>query len=110
MARTRTYSGLAVVPADARRTAHLERMILTCFGLGLSPRKVASALLPVLGRRISAGTVSRVAKILGAAIAAFQRRPLKDRYRVLMLDGVVLARKTGAGTAARRSSARAGPA
>ncbi len=40
---------------------------------------------------------SRVAKTLDAAVAAFHRRPLKDRYRVLMLDGVVLKRKTGAG-------------
>jgi putative transposase len=28
-------------------------------------------------------------------VAAFHARPLKERYRVLMLDGVVLARKTG---------------
>ena len=31
----------------------------------------------------------------------FHARPLKDRYRVLMLDGVVLARKTGAGAIRR---------
>src|SRR5882724_4599072 len=76
-------------------------MILACFVLGLSTRKVATALLPVLGRRISAGTVSQVAKTLDAAVAAFHRRPLKDRYKVLMLDGVVLARKTGAGALRR---------
>ena len=46
--------------------------------------------------------MSRVAKTLDAVVAAFHRRPLKDRYRVLMLDGVVLKRKTGAG-AIRRS-------
>jgi putative transposase len=39
--------------------------------------------------------VSTVAKQLDAVVAAFHTRALKERYRVLMLDGVVLARKTG---------------
>ncbi len=99
--RTRTFSALQVVRAYARRTAHIDRMILACFVLGLSTRKVAIALLPVLGRRISAATVSQVAKTLDAAVAAFHRRPLKDIYPVLMLDGVVLSRKTGAGAVRR---------
>ena len=42
--------------------------------------------------------MSRVAKTLDAAVAASHARPLGDRYRVPMLDGVVLARKTGAGS------------
>ena len=79
--RTRSWSALAVVRAYARRAAHIDRMILACFVLGLSTRKVAIALLPILGRRISAGTVSQVAKTLDAAVAAFHRRPLKDIYR-----------------------------
>ena len=99
--RTRRYSALTVVRAYARRAAHIDRMILACFVLGLSTRKVAAALLPVLGRRVSAGTVSEVAKSLDAAVAAFHRRPLKDCYQVLMLDGVVLSRKTGAGALRR---------
>jgi transposase-like protein len=45
--------------------------------------------------------VSTVAKQLDAVVAAFHARPLKERYRVLMLDGVVLARKTGAGAIRR---------
>jgi putative transposase len=99
--RTRRFSALAVVRAYARRAAHIDRMILACFVLGLSTRKVATALLPILGRRISAATVSQVAKTLDAAVAAFHRRPLKDQYPVLMLDGVVLSRKTGAGALKR---------
>ena len=90
-----------MVRAYARRAAHIDRMILACFVLGLSTRKVAIALLPILGRRISAATVSQVAKTLDAAVAAFHRRPLKDQYRVLMLDGVVLSRKTGMGALRR---------
>jgi putative transposase len=99
--RTRTFSALKVVRAYARRAHQVDRMILACFVLGLSTRKVAPALLPVLGRPVSPATVSAVAKQLDAAVAAFHRRPLKDIYRVLVLDGVVLRRKTGAGALAR---------
>src|ERR687892_463968 len=99
--RTRTFSALKVVRAYARRAKDVDRMILACFVLGLSTRKVAIALLPVLGRPISPATVSQVAKQLDAAVVAFHRRPLKDQYRVLVLDGVVLRRKTGAGALAR---------
>jgi transposase-like protein len=99
--RTRRFSALAVVRAYARRAPHLDRMILSCFVFGLSTRKVAVALLPVLGRPVSPQTVSRVARTLDTAVAAFHRRRLADRYRVLMLDGVVLARKTGAGALRR---------
>jgi putative transposase len=45
--------------------------------------------------------VSRVAKSLDAVVAAFHRRPLQIRYKVLMFDGVVLSRKTGAGAVKR---------
>ena len=38
---------------------------------------------------------------LDAVVAAFHARPLRQRYRVLMLDGVVLSRKTGAGAIRR---------
>jgi putative transposase len=45
--------------------------------------------------------VSTVAKQLDSVVAAFHARPLKDQYRVLMFDGVVLARRTGAGAIRR---------
>src|SRR5262252_4579215 len=116
--RTRRFAPIAVVRAYARRPEQVDRMILSCFVLGLSVRKVSQALLPILGRPISPATVSAVAKQLDAVVAAFHARPLKDQYRVLMLDGVVLARRTGAGssswspsdcgmTARRRSSTSA---
>lgn len=99
--RTRRYSPVAVLRAYARREAEIDRVMLAGFVLGLSTRKVGETLLAILGRKVSASTVSRVAKTLDAAVAAFHRRPLKDRYKVLMLDGVVLARKTGAGALRR---------
>jgi transposase-like protein len=99
--RTRRFAPIDVVRAYARRGAPIDRMILSCFVLGLSTRKVGEALLPILGRPISPATVSQVAKQLDAVVAAFHARPLTQRYRVLMLDGVVLARKTGAGAIRR---------
>jgi transposase-like protein len=50
--RTRTFSALKVVWAYARQAKDVDRMILGCFVLGLSTRKVATALLPVLGRPV----------------------------------------------------------
>jgi len=95
--RTRTFSAARALRAYARRENCVDRMILACFLLGLSTRKVGTALLPILGEKVSASTVSRIAKTLDDAVAAFHRRRLKNKYRILVLDGVVLARKTGAG-------------
>lgn len=99
--RTRRYSPVEVIRAYARRTREIDRMILAGFVLGLSTRKVGETLLALLGRKVSAATVSQVAKTLDSAVAAFHRRPLANRYKALMLDGVVLARKTGAGALRR---------
>jgi putative transposase len=99
--RTRRFSPCAILRAYARRAPEVDRVILAAFVLGLSTRKVGEALLAILGQKVSATTVSRVAKTLDAAVAAFHRRPLQDRYTALMLDGVVLARKTGAGAIRR---------
>ncbi len=99
--RTRTFSPVSILRRFARRVAHVERMILMAFILGLSTRKVGEALLPVLGEQVSAQTVSRVARQLDAAVWAYQRRRLSDGYCVLILDGVVLKRKTGVGAQKR---------
>jgi putative transposase len=99
--RTRHYSPVEVIRAYARRTREIDRVILAGFVLGLSTRKVGETLLALLGRKVSASTVSQVAKTLDTAVAAFHRRPLQNRYKALMLDGVVLARKTGAGALRR---------
>jgi transposase-like protein len=99
--RTRTMSANEVVKAFARRSPAVDRLILGCFTLGLSTRKVGEALLPLLGERVSASTVSRVAKQLDAAVVAYHRRPLESRYRFLIFDGVVLKKKTGSGSAKR---------
>jgi putative transposase len=99
--RSRRYNPITVAQAYARRTRDVDRCILACFVLGLSTRKVAEALLPVLGERVSASTVSQISRILDQAVEAYHRRPLKNQYRVLEFDGVALARKTGVGAKRR---------
>ena len=99
--RTRRLAPIGVMRAYAPASSEVDRMILSCFVSGFRVRKVGEALLPMLGRPISPATVSQVAKQLDAVVAAFHARPLKDRYRVLMLDGVVIARSTGAGAIRR---------
>lgn len=99
--RTRTYSAQEVVQSYARRVGEIDRMILACFVLGLSTRKVGEALLPLLGEPVSPSTVSRVARILDQSVTAFHARPLRREYRFLIFDGVVLKRRTGAGAVKR---------
>ena len=99
--RTRCYAPVEVLRAYSRRSAAVDQLILSCFLLGVSTRKVGKVLLRFLGETVSPSTVSQVAKTLDQAVDAFHRRPVQDRYRVLLLDGVVLARKTGAGAVRR---------
>ena len=99
--RTRRFCPTAVLGSYARRAREIDRVILAGFVLGLSTRKVGEVLLPLLGRPVPPATVSRVARTLDAAVAAFHRRPLANRCKALVLDGVVLARKTGAGAVRR---------
>jgi putative transposase len=99
--RSRTASAGAFLRAYARRSPTVDQMILACFVFGCSTRKVTRVLLPLLGRPVSAATVSRVAKSLDEAVEAYHTRRLTDQYKVLLFDGVVLARKTGAGAVRR---------
>jgi transposase-like protein len=99
--RTRTCSAISVLKRFARRVSPVERLILLAFLLGLSTRKVGQALFPILGECLSASTVSQIAKQLDAAVAAYHQRNLSDTYEVLIIDGLVLKRKTGIGTQKR---------
>ncbi len=99
--RTRTFSPTALLKRYARRLFPVERLILLSFIFGLSTRKVGQTLLSILGQKISAPTVSRIAQQLDAAVGAYHQRKLKDVYEILILDGIVLKRKTGLGAQKR---------
>ncbi len=99
--RTRTFSAHALLKRFARRTASIERTILMAFLLGLSTRKVGPALLSILGEPISPSTVSHIAKQLDQSVQAYHQRALSDHYEILVLDGIVMRRKTGIGAQRR---------
>ena len=99
--RTRTYNPVEVIEAYGRRSKNVDRLIVSCFLLGLSARKVGTALLAILGEKASPATVSRVAKTLDAEVASFHRRRLSNIYRALIFDGVTLSGKTGMGATKR---------
>lgn len=99
--RTRKVSGNKILKAFARRTDTVDQMIMGCFTLGLSTRKVGRALLCALGEKISASTVSEVSKQLDKLVEAYHMRSLENRYRFLFFDGVVLKNRTGAGSMKR---------
>lgn len=77
----------------ARRCRSVDRVLLACFCLGLSTRKAASVLAPVLGEKVSASTISRIARDLDHEVSLYHSRELGDRYRYLFFDGVVLKSK-----------------
>lgn len=103
--RSRTFSAIGILRQMAgglaRRAGQVERLVLLAFSLGLSTRKVGQVLLPILGEKISASTVSTIAKQLDHVVQAYQRRALSDHYCVLVLDGVVLKHRTGVGALKR---------
>jgi putative transposase len=71
----------------------MDRVLLACFCLGLSTRKAAAVLAPVLGEKVSASTISRIARSLDREVSGYHSRKLQDQYRYLFFDGVVLKSK-----------------
>ncbi len=90
-----------VLKAYKRRSRSVNQLIMACFVLGMSTRKVATALFSLLGERVSASTVSEVAKGLDEAVKRYHERGLLDIYRYLFFDGVVL-KQRGAAKVQRR--------
>jgi transposase-like protein len=84
----------SVVDRYQQRLPQVDELIRNVFLGGVSTRQVGPVLAQVLGDTVSAATVSTVTKTLDRAVETFHRRPLADRYRYLMLDGVSLRVKT----------------
>lgn len=77
----------------ARRPAHVTRLILACFLLGMSTRKAAKALTMMLGGGLSHQTVSNVSRLLDKEVQKYHRRKLLNQYRFLYFDAVHLSHK-----------------
>lgn len=84
-----------------RRQAMVEKMIRDVFLAGISTRRVGETLEALLGERVSAQTVSRVARSLDGEIAGFHEAPLADDVQYLFLDGVYLKVKSSLGARRR---------
>jgi len=69
---------------------------MACFVLGMSTRKVSTALVSFLGERVSAPVVSRVVESLDEEVKRYHQRKIRDGYRFLFFDGVVLKQKGAA--------------
>ena len=82
-------SATAVLGSYARRAREIDRVILPGFVLGPSIRKIGEILLPPA--RAPDPTHHRRPR--RPDIGRCHRRPLTDRYKAPMLDGVVLARR-----------------
>jgi putative transposase len=87
----RTRSGCfqsQVLPRYQRREPVINEALKSVFLLGVSTRQTGPALATLLGEKVSASTVSAVAKALDQSVHQWHRRTLQDHYRYLILDGV----------------------
>jgi len=73
-----------------RKEIALIDLIKDAFLSGLSTRKVGEVLENVLGYKISASTVSNIAKTLDGKVREFHTKALEDKYAYLFLDGINL--------------------
>ncbi len=77
-----------VLPRYARREKAVNEAIKQVFLLGVSTRQTGAALGGLLEEKISAGTVSQIAKVLDPLVRQWHRRALGDDYEYLIFDGV----------------------
>jgi putative transposase len=73
-----------------RRQEKVNTTIRKMFVAGVSTRRVGEVLQTLLEEKVSAATVSEIAKDLDSCVRSFHRRPLKDKYVYLFLDAVYL--------------------
>jgi transposase-like protein len=84
-----------------RRQTQVNVLIREIFLAGVSTRRVGEVLEPLLGERVSAQTVSRVAQSLDREVQRFHQSPLSDDILYLLLDGVSMQVKGAAGVKRR---------
>ncbi len=80
-----------------RRQPGVNHLLRTAFISGVSTRQVGPLTALLLEEAVSASTVSRVTQALDTEVRRFHRRPLRDRYCYLLLDGITLKVKTPTG-------------
>lgn len=84
-----------------RRQEKVNTTVRKMFVAGVSTRRVGEVLQTLLEDKVSASTVSEIAKKLDRFVRSFHRRSLADRYVYLFLDGVYLGVKAVLGSKKR---------
>lgn len=87
-----------IIPRYQQRVDEVDRALMKIFLYGASTRLTGEALRPLLGERVSAQTISNIAKSLDEEVNRYHSRKLEDRYLYLFLDGIVLKMRTGFGS------------
>jgi putative transposase len=100
--RTRKGFHSQILPRYQRREQAVNNLILQAFLRGVSTRQVGQVLEPILGEAYSAQTISNITRQLQQAVDQFHRRPLRDDYVYLFLDGIVLKVRDLCGPVRRR--------
>jgi len=100
--RTRQGCRSQLLPRYQRRQESVNGLVREAFLRGVSTRQVGEVLEPVLGESYSPQTVSRIARGLDQAVAAFHQRRLRDEYVYIFLEGVVLKVRDACGPVRRR--------
>lgn len=84
-----------VLLSSVQRAVDVDKGVLEMFLCGVSTRRVKEVLKPLMGSpTVSAGTVSRITKVLDKEVEKFHRRALSDDYFYLILDGIYLKAKS----------------
>lgn len=80
----------SMLVAYQRRQREVNELVKEAFLAGISTRRVAEVLEPVLGEKLSPQTVSRILQSLDNQVRRYHHQMLKDEYRYLFLDGITL--------------------
>ena len=74
------------LPYKKKYTEDMEEVIKALFIAGVSQRKFAQVLELLYGMKLSASTISRMAKVGYEEVEKWKNRPLEERYAVIFLD------------------------
>jgi len=79
-----------ILPRYQRRQTEINDMVRGMFLTGVSTRRVGELLVKLHGEKISAQTVSNIARSLDTDVYLYHNRSLSDVYCYLLFDGISL--------------------
>jgi len=100
--RSRQGHPTRILSNYCRREEQVDNMVRNMFLAGVSTRRVGEVLASLGAEKISAQTVSNIARQLDIEVYLFQHRALSDSYLYLFFDGISLKVKGAAGVQKRQ--------